>query len=186
MIFSNALSTTSNVDVEAKVIDSSGASATPLLCTSALAPHKCKNLGEFDANVVRTDEDATVNNPVTMPVVMATGVNAVITKNTGTLDSVNIFDYLDEKVLLDENRPVNVKLTAPNLKFKKGITMVPTDGSGNTEDTRETYFNGKNLVDYEADLFKTGDNKITGKKTVTGTLKIGGNLNFSTNVHPFG
>ena len=185
MTFDDKLSTSSNVDVEGKVLISSGASTTPQLCIG-VAPHNCKNLGEFNANVVRTDEDATVINPVTMPVVMANGVNAVIKKDTGTLDNVNIFTYLDEKVLLDEDRAVNVKLTAPNLKFKKGIKMVPTDGTGNTDDTRQTYFNGKNLVDYEGSLFKSGQNSISGKKTVTGTVKVGKDLNFAKDIHPFG
>merc|ERR1719500_1788598 len=162
----DALSTTGDVTVTGKI------TGNPLL--------NSKNLVDFNDNVVRIDEDATITSPIEMSVMMDAGVTAVITKDAGTLDGTNIFTYLDDRVLLDEAGEVTVKLTAPNLKFEKGIKMVPTDA------TKETYFNGQNLVDYEASLFKDDDDFLSGKKTVTGTVKVGGDLKFATNVHPFG
>merc|ERR1719239_645861 len=162
----DALSTTGDVTVTGKI------TGTPLL--------NSKNLVDFNNNVVKIDEDATITSPIEMSVMMDPGVTAVITKDVGKLDGTNIFTYLNDRVLLDEARKVTVKLTAPNLKLEKGIKMVPTDA------TKETYFNGQNLVDYEASLFKDNDNSLSGKKTVTGTVKVGGDLKFATNVHPFG
>merc|ERR1719239_326831 len=162
----DALSTTGDVTVTGKI------TGNPLL--------NSKNLVDFNDNVVRIDEDATITSPIEMSVMMDAGVTAVITKDVGKLDGTNIFTYLDDRVLLDEAGEVTVKLTAPNLKLEKGIKMVPTDA------TKETYFNGQNLVDYEASLFKDNDNSLSGKKTVTGTVKVGGDLKFATNVHPFG
>merc|ERR1719341_2531239 len=162
----DALSTTGDVTCTGKI------TGTPLL--------NSKNLVDFNNNVVKIDEDATITSPIEMSVMMDPGVTAVITKDVGKLDGTNIFTYLNDRVLLDEARKVTVKLTAPNLKFEKGIKMVPTDA------TKETYFNGQNLVDYEASLFKDNDDSLSGKKTVTGTVKVGGDLKFATNVHPFG
>lgn len=178
------LETTSDVTLSGSVVDASGSSATPLL--------NGKNLGIFDANVVRniqfteTEGDVTkpiitkINSDVTMSVAMDDAAHAVLLTPDGTLNRVNVKNYLDEKVLLDENHPVTVKLNAPDLKFNKGIQMVPT------EETKETYFNGQNLKTYADNLFKEGDNSLGGKKTITGTLKINGDLNFATDIHPFG
>ena len=162
----HALSTTGDVAVNGKI------TGTPMLNNN--------NLVNFNNNAVKIDEDATITSPIEMSVMMDAGVTAVITKDVGTLDGTNIFTYLDDRVLLDEAGEVTVKLTAPNSKFEKGIKMVPTDA------TKETYFNEQNLVDYEAILFKKTDNSLSGKKTVTGTVKVGGDLKFATSVHPFG
>ena len=177
MTFNNKLKTTSDVKTSGSVVDSSGSSSTPKL--------NKVNLGVFDANVVRNVELTNpvitkISNKVTMSVEMADGVTAVLMTPSGTLDGDNVTSFLDEKVLLDEERNVTVKLTAPNMKLKKGIEMKPT------EETKENYFNGHNLVKYAASLFKDGDNSLGGKKKVTGTIKCAGNLKFASDIHPFG
>ena len=178
------LEITSDVSTTGSVVDTSDSSGTTLLNNN--------NLGTFDANIVRniqlteTDGGVTkpiitkINSDVTMSVAMDSGAHAVLLTPGGTLNRVNVKNYLDEKVLLDEKNTVTVKLNAPNLKFNQGIEMVPT------EETKETYFNGQNLVTYADSLFKEGDNSLGGKKTITGTVKINGNLNFAADIHPFG
>ena len=70
----------------------------------------------------------------------------IIKQTSGVVDGKNIFTYLDERVLLDEDHDVDVKLTVPTLNFKKGITIPQ-------EENDETYFCGKDLVSYKNNLF---------------------------------
>ena len=70
----------------------------------------------------------------------------IIKQTSGVVDGKNIFTYLDERVLLDEDHTIDVKLTVPTLNFKKGITIAQ-------EANDETYFCGKDLVSYKNNLF---------------------------------
>merc|ERR1719348_1950682 len=85
-----------------------------------------KNVKDFDSSIVKKTESytGTINTPVTMGARMATDKKMIITKDTGIVDDKNIFTYLNDRVLLDEGHEINVKLTAPNIHFKKGITIV--------------------------------------------------------------
>ena len=77
---------------------------------------------------------------------MASNKKMTITESIGVVDDKNIFTYLNERVLLDEDHKIDVKLTAPNLNFKKGITINP-------EPEDKAYFCGKDLVSYKNSLY---------------------------------
>ena len=136
------------------------------------------NILDFDGSIVRRGADvvATIKTPVTIGIDLPPERSAKLTDATATVDGRNVVDYLDARVLLDEDHEVTVPLTSPKFTFVKGLEITPTSN---------TYFGGKSLVNYENDLFKFSDTSVSGVKTLTGSLTAG-TMTFADNVHPFG
>ncbi|MBP94359.1 hypothetical protein CMK18_00225 [Candidatus Poribacteria bacterium] len=136
------------------------------------------NLKTFDSEIVKKSGTYTVITPVTMSSVMSDDKKMIIKSVEGVVDDRNIEDYLNARVLLDEDHPINVDLTANSFEFKKGLIIQPQADD-------EAFFCGKNLIEYKASLYKFTDSTLSGDKHVEGVITVGGNLAFPANVHPF-
>merc|ERR1719447_1243540 len=136
------------------------------------------NLRTFDSQIVKKTGTYTVNTPVTMSSFMHVGKKMVIKSGDGVVDGRNIKSYLDARVLLDENHPITVDLTASNFNFKMGLNIQPQVGD-------DAYFCGKNLQTYKNTLYKFTDSSLSGAKYVKGDISVKNDLFFPANVNPF-
>ena len=102
----------------------------------------------------------------------------MIKSGDGVVDGRNINSYLDARVLLDENHPITVDLTASNFNFKMGLNIQPRAGD-------DAYFCGKNLQAYKNTLYKFTDSSLSGAKYVKGDISVNNDLFFPANVNPF-
>jgi len=140
-----------------------------------------KVVKKFDSDIVKKSSSytGTISTPVTMAARMASNNKMTITESIGVVDDKNIFTYLNERVLLDEDHKIDVKLTAPNLNFKKGITINP-------EPQDKAYFCGKDLVSYKNSLYASTGVELSGDKYVKGDITVKQNLVFPSDKNPFG
>ena len=136
-----------------------------------------RNIKQFDENIVKKTGAFHIRTPVSMGVSITGGKSATITDG-GDIDGTDIFTYLDDRVLLDEASRIDVDLSATSLTFKAGLTVTPE-----LED--DSYFAGRDLVDYSASLFDSSDSVLTGALTLTGELNVSGDLIFPPDVLPF-
>ena len=139
-----------------------------------------RNVEAFYNSAVKTSGAHSVTSAVTLTAAMAPGKAAVMTPGAATWDGEDIYTLLDTHVLLDEDHAVNVHLRAPNMNFKSGLTINPSVGE------ESTYFYERDLAAYVDTLFTFTDTSLSGSKTITGDVTVGGNLNFAENIFPFG
>ena len=138
-----------------------------------------KNVADFDSSVVKNVGTFVIKTPVTMSVKMGDGKSVQIKDDDGEVDGVNIFQYLDDRVLLDEDHDITVNIEAKNMKFEEGLSL--------TDSGESSYFYQKDLVTYKDSLFVFNeDTELSGGKTLTGNLIVNGNLIFASEIHPFG
>ena len=138
-----------------------------------------KNVADFDSSIVKNIGTFIIKTPVTMSVKMGDGKSVQIKDDDGEVDGVNIFQYLDDRVLLDEDHDISVNIEAKNMKFEEGLSLTFSEES--------SYFYQKDLVTYKSSLFVFNeDTELSGGKTLTGNLIVNGNLIFATEIHPFG
>merc|ERR1719474_950524 len=130
------------------------------------------------SDIVKKTGTYSITTPVTLSTVMSAGKKMMIKSNSGVVDDKNINAYLNARVLLDEDHPITVDLTARKFNFKKGMTIQPEAGD-------EAYFCGKNLVDYKNSLYDFSDSSLSGDKYVMGDIIVSNDLVFPANVHPF-
>lgn len=124
-----------------------------------------KNLAQFVETIVMKSEATDVKTPVV--VTSLAGVGQI--KSGSTFDNENLYDHYDKYVVLEKGseQTITAKISSTNTMTFNNLNVV-------TQANENTYFNNKNLVDYDSTLMKS--TAMVGSKDFHGPLIVGGNV----------
>jgi hypothetical protein len=128
-----------------------------------------KNLAQFEETIVKKSVLTNVLTPV--EVKSLAGVGQI---KTGSIFDGNHLDaHYDQYIILDKNseQTITAKLSSVNTMTFNNLNVVPQAND-------DSYFNNKNLVDYDNTLMKSTN--VVGSKHLKGSLTVGGNLDVNS------